>query len=663
MNYCITIVLLLLLQFATSSSSNNIPDDFTFNGYLKLDGRAELSSNGLFTLTNSATRSMGHAFYNFPIQFKNSSNASVISFSTTFIFAIVPGYPTLGGHGIAFVMSPNKEIPGALPTQYLGLFNSSNDGNRSNHIVAVELDTVQDFEFNDINDNHVGVDINSLRSIKSAPAGYFADQNGSFRELNLISGDPMQVWVEYDGINRQLNVTMSPIHIPKPALPLLSLTKDLSPFLLEYMYVGFSSSTGLLQSDQYILGWSFKMNGQAQQINTSRLPKLPQSRLVKDDKQIKRILAIILPPIAFLLLLILILGSFFMTRMKKFMEVLEDWEVQYGPHRFGYKDLFIATKGFKDRELLGQGGFGRVYRGVLPTSNIQVAVKRVAHDSRQGLREFVAEIATIGRLRHPNLVRLLGYCRHKQELLLVYDYMPNGSLDRFLYGQLKGTLNWMQRFKIIKDVASGLFYLHQQWVQVIIHRDIKASNVLVDNEFNGRLGDFGLAKLCDHGTDLQTSHVAGTLGYIAPELARNGKASTSTDLFAFGAFMLEAVCGRRPVDRRASPEEVILVDWVFECLERGNILEAIDRQLGTEYVVEEAELVLKLGLLCSHAIAAARPSMTTVVQYLEGRAQLPDNLGDIIKSRDFSEASNEQDVLPTSIPSLTISEPFTSTGR
>ncbi|KAI8539750.1 hypothetical protein RHMOL_Rhmol09G0207100 [Rhododendron molle] len=134
--------------------------------------------------------------------------------------------------------------------------------------------------------------------------------------------------------------------------------------------------------------------------------------------------------------------------------------------------------------------------------------------------------------------------------------------------------------------------------------------------------------------------------------------------------MLEVVCGRRPVDPRASPKEVILVDWVFECLERGNILEAIDRQLGTEYAVEEAEfvfeeaeLVLKLGLLCSHVIAAARPSMTNVVQYLEGRSQLPDNLGDIIKSSDFGVASNEQDVLPTSIPSLTISEPFTSKGR
>ncbi|XP_058182036.1 L-type lectin-domain containing receptor kinase V.9-like [Rhododendron vialii] len=665
MNCCITIVLLLLLQFATSS--NNIPDDFTFNGYLKLDGTAQLSSNGLFTLNNSSGKAhaVGHAFYNFPIQFKNSSNSSVISFSTTFVFAIVPAeYLTLSGHGLAFFISPNKDILGYVGSQFLGLFNSSNMGSSSNQILAVELDTIRNPEFNDINDNHVGIDINSLLSIESAPGGYFADQNGAFRNLSLISGDPMQVWVEYDGINRQLNVTMSPINIPKPALPLLSLTKDLSPFLREYMYVGFSSSTGSCLTNHYILGWSFKMNGQAQQIDISRLPKLPRSQQVRDDKHIKRILAIVLPPISFLLLVVLIFGFLFMKRMKKFMEVLEDWEVQYGPHRFGYKDLFIATKGFKDRELLGRGGFGRVYRGVLPISNIQVAVKRVAHDSRQGLREFVAEIATIGRLRHPNLVRLLGYCRRKQELLLVYDYMPNGSLDRFLYGQPKGTLNWMQRFKIIKDVASGLLYLHQQWVQVIIHRDIKASNVLIDDEFNGRLGDFGLAKLCDHGTDPQTSHVAGTLGYIAPELARNGKASTSTDLFAFGVFMLEVVCGRRPVDPRASPEEVILVDWVFECLERGNILEAIDRQLGTEYAVEKAELVLKLGLLCSHAIAAARPSMSNVLQYLEGRAQLPDNLSDVIKSHDFGEASNEKDVqLPTSVTSLTISEPFTSTGR
>ncbi|PSS15723.1 Legume lectin domain protein [Actinidia chinensis var. chinensis] len=657
MSYMMIMIFSLLVQIGTST--NNIPDDFIFNGYLNLDGTAELGSDGLFTLTNSSEIQSGHAFYNFPIHFKNSTNGSLTSFSTSFIFAIVP--KTFSGHGLAFVISPTKELSEALPAQYLGLFNRENIGLRSNHLLAVELDTFQNAEFNDINDNHVGIDINSLNSIASAPAGYFADKSGAFNNLSLASGKPMQVWVEYDGIHRQLNVTLAPINVPKPKQPLLSLTQDLSPFLLDYMYVGFSSSTGQLSSSNYILGWSFKLDGQAPEIDLSRLPKLPRNR---QQKQIKRILAIILPLISFLVLVVIIFGAFAMSRMKKIMEVLEDWEVQFGPHRFNYKDLFIATKGFKDKELLGRGGFGRVYHGVLPTSKIQVAVKRVSHDSRQGMREFVAEIATIGRLRHPNLVRLLGYCRRKQELFLVYDFMPNGSLEKYLYGQLKGTLNWKQRFKIIRDIASGLFYLHQQWVQVIIHRDIKASNILIDNEFNGRLGDFGLAKLCDHGIDPQTSHVAGTLGYIAPEMARTGKASTSTDLFAFGVFMLEVVCGRRPVEPRASPDEIILIDWVFECLERGNILEAIDQQLGAEYVVEEAELILKLGLLCSHTIAAARPSMSTVVQYLEGEAQLPaEDLIYIIKSRDFSEAPKEQALLSISIPPIAISEPFISQGR
>jgi serine/threonine protein kinase len=301
--------------------------------------------------------------------------------------------------------------------------------------------------------------------------------------------------------------------------------------------------------------------------------------------------------------------------------VLEDWELDYGPHRFKFKDLYTATKGFRDEELLGSGGFGRVYKGVLPTSKIQVAVKRVSHESRQGMREFVAEIVSIGRLRHRNLVPLLGYCRRKGELLLVYDYMPYGSLDKYLYGQPTVALNWSQRFRVIKGVASGLLYLHEEWEQVVIHRDVKASNVLLDGELNGRLGDFGLARLYDHGTDPQTTHVVGTLGYLAPEHARTGKATTSTDVFALGAFLLEVASGRRPIQ---PTEDIILVDWVFIRWLGGEILEARDPNLGTEYIAEEMELVLKLGLMCSHSEPAARPNMRQVVQFLEGNVPLPD---------------------------------------
>ncbi|URE34755.1 receptor kinase [Musa troglodytarum] len=315
---------------------------------------------------------------------------------------------------------------------------------------------------------------------------------------------------------------------------------------------------------------------------------------------------------------------FILRRRTKYSELLEDWELEYGPHRFSYKDLFHAAKGFRDTELLGMGGFGRVYKGVLPSSRSEVAIKRVSHGSRQGMREFIAEIVSLGRLRHRNLVQLLGYCRRQGELLLVYDYMSNGSLEKFLHDQAKPTLDWAMRFRIIKGVASGLLYLHEDWEQVVIHRDIKASNVLLDDELNGRLGDFGLARLYDHGTDPQTTHVVGTMGYLAPELARTGKATTITDVFAFGAFLLEVACGRRPVDPTAHEEQLVLLDWVVEKWRKGSILETRDPRLGEEYAVEEVELVLKLGLLCSHPLPTARPSMRQVVRYLEGHAPLPE---------------------------------------
>ena len=347
-------------------------------------------------------------------------------------------------------------------------------------------------------------------------------------------------------------------------------------------------------------------------------------------------------------MLITILGSAYISRRKKYEELREEWEREYGPHRFIYKNLYKATKGFSDKGLLGSGGFGKVYRGILPSSNVQIAVKRVSHDSKQGMKEFVAEIISMGRLRHRNLVQLLGYCRRRGELLLVYDYMPNGSLDKFLYDNEKPNLNWIQRFRILRGVASGLLYLHEEWEQVVLHRDVKASNVLLDAELNGRLGDFGLARLYDHGTNPQTTHVVGTVGYLAPELTRTGRATTCTDMFAFGAFMLEVACGRRPIDRRL-PEEVILVDWVFGCWKKGAILDASDPRLEGNYVMEEMELVLKLGLLCSHSMPAARPSMRQVMQFLDGNADLPELPYDNACFSNFT--STETSEILLSIPS------------
>jgi serine/threonine protein kinase len=319
------------------------------------------------------------------------------------------------------------------------------------------------------------------------------------------------------------------------------------------------------------------------------------------------------------------IAATFFIRRRKYAEVREDWEVEFGPHRFSYRDLFKATEGFKSKNILGVGGFGKVYKGVLRKSKSNVAVKRVSHDSNQGMREFISEVVSIGHLRHRNLVQLHGYCRRKGELLLVYDYMANGSLDKYLYGEENRlVLDWDHRFQIIKDVASGLFYLHEKWDKVVIHRDIKASNVLLDGGMNAHLGDFGLARLHDHGTDyLQTTRVVGTMGYIAPELARSGKASPLTDVFAFGTFLLEVTCGRRPVCNTVHHGQKMLVDRVLEYWHKGALLETVDTRMQGRYNADEARLVLTLGLMCSHPFPSARPTMRQVMQYLDGDAPLP----------------------------------------
>ncbi|KAG6771577.1 hypothetical protein POTOM_022949 [Populus tomentosa] len=218
----------------------------------------------------------------------------------------------------------------------------------------------------------------------------------------------------------------------------------------------------------------------------------------------------------------------------------------------------------------------------------------------------------------------------------------NLSLD----GLAELTSNGLLRLTNVTYHRTRLFYLHEEWEQVVIHRDVKASNVLLDGELNARLGDFGLARLYDHGTDPQTTHVVGTLGYLAPEHARTGKATTSTDVFAFGAFLLEVASGRRPLQ---PTEDIILVDWVFSRWLGGEILEARDPNLGTEYIGEEMELVLKLGLMCSHSKPAARPSMRQVVQFLEGNVPLPD-ISPLCLSASgltFSHREASSDVRPT----------------
>ncbi|XP_031488611.1 L-type lectin-domain containing receptor kinase S.4-like [Nymphaea colorata] len=632
------VVQILFLLLTTSSMGEH----FIFNDFkganLSLDGAAAITSNGLLLLTNdSHVEAVGHGFYPRPIPFKKSfsstssssaRNATVTSFSTRFAFAITSQFSNTSCHGLAFVLSPTAGIAGGVPNNYLGLFNNSNPGNSSDHFLAVEFDTCNDPMFRDINNNHVGLGVDSLVSVTAAPAAYFVTDNSN-EPINLQSGFLIYAWIDYQSDRQLFDVSISPSTDPvKPKRPLLSQPINLSSVVEDFMYVGFSSGVGKLSGNHYIVGWSFSTDGAAQSLDVSQLASL----LHPNDKARSRTYVIItsVTAVAFIVIvsIVCLYVAFKIQKKKKekLADIMEDWELNY-PHRFPYRTLYRATKGFKEKEILGRGGFGKVYKGVLPGTSTEVAVKRISHNGEQGLREFIAEVASLGRVTHRNLVRLLGWCRRQDELILVYDFMPNGSLDRFLFDDAKASnLIWELRMRILRGVADGLLYLHKGWEQVAVHRDVKASNVLLDGEMNARLGDFGLARLHDHGQNPQTTCVMGTVGYLAPEVYKTGKATVCADVFAYGALLLEVVCGKRPIytwrDGNGGEEEIILAEWVLEWWQKGDITAAVDQRLQGRYVKEEAELALKLGLLCSRAAPEARPTICQLVQFLNGEASM-----------------------------------------
>ncbi|KAL7199701.1 hypothetical protein ACSBR2_021910 [Camellia fascicularis] len=230
-----------------------------------------------------------------------------------------------------------------------------------------------------------------------------------------------------------------------------------------------------------------------------------------------------------------------------------------------------------------------VTTGLAPwESKSNVAVKRISKGSKQGIREYASEVKIISRLRHRNLVPLLGWCHEKGELLLVYDFMENGSLDNHLFKE-KGLLTWAMRYKIAQGLASALLYLHEEWDQCVLQRDVKSSNVMLDSNLNAKLGDFSLARLVDHGKDSKTTILARTRGYMAPEYLDIGKASKESDVYSFGIVALEIACGRESVDFNVPESQMILVQWVWDLYGTRRLLEAVDSKICTEFVQEQME--------------------------------------------------------------------------
>ncbi|KAL4038507.1 hypothetical protein IC575_002128 [Cucumis melo] len=602
--------------------------DFTFTPSSSIDGGAlQLtpdSQNEVVKLQNTSGRIMYNEPFKLWLDDIDKEEDIVASFSTYFYINIFRREEWNAGEGLAFLIAPTVDVPEQSWGQWMGLTNETIDGDDRNQIVAIEFDTEkQDF---DPDNNHIGLNINSVKSRKTVP----------LKEAGIVLspeiGTNHSIWVEYDGKAKLLQVYMSINKDPKPNKPLLNETVNLKQFVKQESFIGFSASTGSPEIQlNCVLEWT---------LDLERLPE-------KKNLTWLKILAGVGIPV--LTIAILVGVWLFVGYRKKRTEHMDEESNVQGtlkrlpgmPREFKYKELKRATHNFHESMVLGNGGFGIVYKGVLQekdrditassnsASRLEIAVKQFSRDSIKSKSDFLDELTIIHRLRHRNLVRLEGWCYEKGKLLLVYDFMPNGSLENHLYDvDEQNVLNWGHRYKILSGVASALHYLHNEYDQKVLHRDIKSSNILLDSEFNARLGDFGLARALDPErnsyADLHCGGVAGTMGYVAPECFHEGRATPESDVYGYGAVVLEVVCGKRPgAIVEDEQDQYSLIDWVWKLHREGHIEKAVDNQLGNDFVVDEARRLLLLGLACSHPVASERPQTQAILQILNGALPPP----------------------------------------
>ncbi|CAN0852976.1 Cold-responsive protein kinase 1 [Linum grandiflorum] len=293
-----------------------------------------------------------------------------------------------------------------------------------------------------------------------------------------------------------------------------------------------------------------------------------------------------------------------------------DGDLLQDVNHIAYNTLRSATDDFDPRKKIGQGGFGTVYKGTLKSGK-QIAVKTLSVHSRQGVREFLNEIRAMSKAKHPNLVELVGCCVHGANRILVYEFVENNSLEHCLLGSRNSNvkLDWGQRAAVCLGIARGLAYLHEELVPHIVHRDIKASNILLDRDLNPKIGDFGLAKLFPDDITHISTRIAGTTGYLAPEYALGGQLTKKADVYSFGILVLETISARSSSRCGWGDRQKLLLEQAWEMYEEGRLLELVDPEMG-DFPEEEVVRHMKVAFFCTQATANRRPSMSQVVDML-----------------------------------------------
>lgn len=577
----------------------------------------------------------GRATYYKPMQLWDKASGNLTDFTTHFSFSIDSQGRRAYGDGLAFFLAPegSKLPPNLSQGRSLGLTRNDQQLNTTdNHFVAVEFDIYKNYF--DPPGEHVGIDINSMQSV-----------NNITWLCNISGGIKTDAWISYNSSTHNLSVAFTGYRNNTVEMQFLSQIVSLRDYLPERVSFGFSASTGSASALHTLYSWDFSSSLEIDDNVTNPIDpdtntldpaaaSPPNGGSRRNRKKNRTGLAVGLGVGGGAIVVGAALVGFVIKFMcgheedeegghvvEEYMD--EEFEMGTGPKKFSYQELARATSNFKDEEKLGEGGFGGVYKGFLKEIDSFVAVKRVSRGSKQGIKEYAAEVKIISRLRHRNLVQLIGWCHERKELLLVYEFMSHGSLDSHLFKETS-LLTWEVRYKIVQGLASGLLYLHEEWEQCVVHRDIKSSNIMLDSEFNAKLGDFGLARLVDHGKGSQTTVLAGTMGYMAPECAMTGKASRESDVYSFGIVALEIACGRKPINPKASNEDrVSMVQWVWELYGEGKLLEAVDPRLCGDFNKTQMERLMIVGLSCAHPDEHLRPSIRQALHVLNFDAPLP----------------------------------------
>lgn len=604
--------------------------DFDPNGHdILYEGDAYPSNNVIQLTMNQRDMhpngSVGRATYKDPLHLWESGHRNLADFTTQFSFTIDSQHSRTYGDGFAFFIAPmDSRLPPYSGGGNFGLLSSNKsdpDVVSTANFVAVEFDTYTNAW--DQSGNHIGVDVGSVKSLSST----------SWWWSDIENGGKVRAVMSYNSRSHNLTVYLvdeRDSEVSPTNSSSFTFNIDLREHLPEWVMIGFSGSTGSFFEIQKISSWNFSSRLQVE-VNVTNTTD-PASSPINSKKGINMKWFVMIFAMA---LSLLILGcSWFWIWMKRSSSRKsdrrnqeEDFENETGPRKISYKDLLAATNKFSDKNVLGQGGFGKVYRGFLDNKELDVAVKRITPNNlHQGSREFASEVKTISKLRHKNLVELIGWCCTKhQEYLIVYKFMPNKSLDFHLFQQ-NNLLTWDHRYKITIGLASALHYLQEEQDPYILHRDIKSSNILLDGEFNAKLGDFGLAKLVDHGKQSITTILRGTEGYVAPEYLESSVASKESDIYSFGIVCLEIACGKQALgEAREDGKKCLikLVEWVWDYYRRRSVIEAADPKLRQNFKREEMNQLLIIGLACAQPDFSLRPSIKQVIDMLIFTSPLP----------------------------------------